>query len=325
MLDMKQSRSSIEDAVGEVLQDHKEGRPTPAAEYAIRSLTECLREAVFGGDAELRASVQDAALSLLVQIDRPDWHREWAFYSGMLASIAALARAAEEARQDTDAWERLHPVERVVGRALPILFAISRRPLGRSFLSDLARDDSLGLGKTSVGEHVKKLAKLGCVTVSGSTRSQSIALTPLGRRLVDECHSQMRDERGEAKRKELASVEGRTLVTSEGEAAEAASEILTRIIKQRATRARVSDPKNWSYVSSHGLVATHITEQPWATLTDISRGTQLTPRAVYQIVRDLEDAGLVRSRRKGRHNTYAVRKAAKRRRAAPRQEIRRSA
>ena len=57
--------------------------------------------------------------------------------------------------------------------------------------------------------------------------------------------------------------------------------------------------KKWNFLSNYGLVLTHLVQNPRATLREIARGTDLTERAVYQIVRDLEVSGFIQKRREG--------------------------
>jgi DNA-binding Lrp family transcriptional regulator len=65
-------------------------------------------------------------------------------------------------------------------------------------------------------------------------------------------------------------------------------------------------PKKWNFLSNYGLVLTHLFQNPRATLREIARGTDLTERAVYQIVRELEVHGFIEKKRMGRRNTYTV-------------------
>jgi DNA-binding Lrp family transcriptional regulator len=65
-------------------------------------------------------------------------------------------------------------------------------------------------------------------------------------------------------------------------------------------------PKKWNFLSNYGLVLTHLFQNSEATLREIARGTNLTERAVYQIVRELEENGFIEKTRVGRRNTYRV-------------------
>lgn len=68
--------------------------------------------------------------------------------------------------------------------------------------------------------------------------------------------------------------------------------------------------KRWNFLSNYGLVLTHLVQNPQATLREIARGTDLTERAVYQIVRELEENGFIQKRRVGRRNSYTVNEGA---------------
>ena len=69
-------------------------------------------------------------------------------------------------------------------------------------------------------------------------------------------------------------------------------------------------PKKWNFLSNYGLVLTHLFQNSRATLREIARGTDLTERAVYQIVRELELSGFIEKKREGRRNTYTVNESA---------------
>jgi len=69
-------------------------------------------------------------------------------------------------------------------------------------------------------------------------------------------------------------------------------------------------PKRWNFLSNYGLVLTHLFQNSRATLREIARGTDLTERAVYQIVRDLEEGGFIEKKRVGRRNIYTINEGA---------------
>ncbi len=64
--------------------------------------------------------------------------------------------------------------------------------------------------------------------------------------------------------------------------------------------------RKWNFLSNYGLVLTHLFQNPRATLREIALGTTLTERAVYQIVRDLEEGGFIGKKRVGRRNIYTI-------------------
>jgi DNA-binding Lrp family transcriptional regulator len=65
-------------------------------------------------------------------------------------------------------------------------------------------------------------------------------------------------------------------------------------------------PKKWNFLSNHGLVILHIVQNSQATLREIAMSTGLTERAVYQIVRELEQGRFIRKRKMGRRNAYTL-------------------
>ena len=69
-------------------------------------------------------------------------------------------------------------------------------------------------------------------------------------------------------------------------------------------------PKRWNFLSNHGLVILHIVQNPQATLREIALSTGLTERAVYQIVRELEEGAFIAKHKVGRRNAYTLNREA---------------
>ena len=69
-------------------------------------------------------------------------------------------------------------------------------------------------------------------------------------------------------------------------------------------------PKRWNFLSNHGLVILHIVQNPQATLREIALSTGLTERAVYQIVRHLEEGLFITKHKVGRRNAYTLNREA---------------
>lgn len=65
-------------------------------------------------------------------------------------------------------------------------------------------------------------------------------------------------------------------------------------------------PKRWNFLSNHGQVILHIVQNLQATLREIALSTGLTERAVYQIVRELDQGGFISKRKVGRRNAYTL-------------------
>ena len=63
---------------------------------------------------------------------------------------------------------------------------------------------------------------------------------------------------------------------------------------------------NWTLVGSHGLVLFHLARHPNASMKETADTIELTERSVNDIIHDLVAAGLLRSVRSGRRNSYLV-------------------
>lgn len=63
---------------------------------------------------------------------------------------------------------------------------------------------------------------------------------------------------------------------------------------------------HWTLISTHGLVLFHIAVNGDSTMRHIADNLNITERRVAQIIRDLQNAGMLSSERAGRRNTYVV-------------------
>lgn len=66
------------------------------------------------------------------------------------------------------------------------------------------------------------------------------------------------------------------------------------------------DVPEWTFLTNYGHVLVCLALDPQARLRDIAARVGITERAVQGIVRNLEDAGYVRTERVGRRNVYTV-------------------
>jgi DNA-binding transcriptional ArsR family regulator len=62
----------------------------------------------------------------------------------------------------------------------------------------------------------------------------------------------------------------------------------------------------WTFLSNHAHVLVCLARNADARLREVAADVGITERAVQKIVRDLEEAGVVRRRREGRRNRYDV-------------------
>lgn len=63
---------------------------------------------------------------------------------------------------------------------------------------------------------------------------------------------------------------------------------------------------HWTLISTHGLVLFHIAANGDSTMREIAETLNITERRVAQIIRDLQDAGMLDAEKHGRRNSYVV-------------------
>ncbi len=62
----------------------------------------------------------------------------------------------------------------------------------------------------------------------------------------------------------------------------------------------------WTFITSHGMVLSHISRHQRSTTRDIALTLGLTERTVHKTISDLEAAGYLKRRKVGRSNTYRI-------------------
>ena len=62
----------------------------------------------------------------------------------------------------------------------------------------------------------------------------------------------------------------------------------------------------WAFISNHGQVLGCLSADPEVLVRDVAASVGISERAVLQIIRDLESAGVVTRARVGRRNQYLV-------------------
>jgi len=65
-------------------------------------------------------------------------------------------------------------------------------------------------------------------------------------------------------------------------------------------------PTPWTFLTNHSHVLLCLTEAPELRLRDVAERVGITERAVFRIIADLEDAGVITRHREGRRNQYEV-------------------
>lgn len=64
--------------------------------------------------------------------------------------------------------------------------------------------------------------------------------------------------------------------------------------------------QRWGFLTNHALILIYVVRHPGATVREISSGVGVTERATLEILRQLDDEGIVDRQRDGRRNTYTV-------------------
>ena len=62
----------------------------------------------------------------------------------------------------------------------------------------------------------------------------------------------------------------------------------------------------WTFITNHGLVLSYISHNYTCTAREIAQYIGVTERTTHKIISDLEVAGYIPRKRKGRRNTYIV-------------------
>jgi DNA-binding IclR family transcriptional regulator len=62
----------------------------------------------------------------------------------------------------------------------------------------------------------------------------------------------------------------------------------------------------WTFLTNHALVLSHIARHPRMTARDLADAVGITERATRKIIADLLDVGYITKKREGRRNRYRV-------------------
>lgn len=65
-------------------------------------------------------------------------------------------------------------------------------------------------------------------------------------------------------------------------------------------------PTPWTFLTNHSHVLICLAEDPEMRLRDVAERVGITERAVFRIVAELEEAGILTRHREGRRNQYEV-------------------
>jgi hypothetical protein len=68
----------------------------------------------------------------------------------------------------------------------------------------------------------------------------------------------------------------------------------------------LSTLRSWTFITNHAQVLLAVARNPQATVTELAEAAQITERSAYRVLADLQQAGYVRRRKVGRHNSYEI-------------------
>jgi DNA-binding MarR family transcriptional regulator len=62
----------------------------------------------------------------------------------------------------------------------------------------------------------------------------------------------------------------------------------------------------WTFLTNHGLVLSHIAKHPRSTARDIASVVGITERTTHKIIAELEKEGYIKRKKVGRSNVYRI-------------------
>ena len=68
----------------------------------------------------------------------------------------------------------------------------------------------------------------------------------------------------------------------------------------------MTSASRWTFITNHGLVLSYIWRYPVSTAREIAMHVRVTERTTHKIISDLERAGYISRRKRGRRNVYSV-------------------
>lgn len=66
--------------------------------------------------------------------------------------------------------------------------------------------------------------------------------------------------------------------------------------------------KTWSFITNHAVVLALLNREENLTAREIAIASGITERSVIRIIKDLDEAGYITKRKKGRQNLYTINK-----------------
>jgi hypothetical protein len=166
----------------------EQGEPDSETQFVVDKLLNLTHNALVEESAEKRDGVKRAGLSLGGICETLPKSSSWIFYKGIFKTIVVLAGINEEYQSYIAKLRKAIDLIEHSQYAI-VLCAIESSPLGRTFPPTLISNVKNGfrsyVSDEDVRLHVSGLLALGCVTVAGQWPNCSVAITDLGRRVVE--------------------------------------------------------------------------------------------------------------------------------------------
>jgi DNA-binding transcriptional ArsR family regulator len=64
--------------------------------------------------------------------------------------------------------------------------------------------------------------------------------------------------------------------------------------------------RSWKFITNHAQILLAVARDPEATVAELAAAAKITERSTYRIVADLQRAGYVQRRKRGRQNAYEI-------------------
>jgi DNA-binding transcriptional ArsR family regulator len=79
-----------------------------------------------------------------------------------------------------------------------------------------------------------------------------------------------------------------------------------RSLAESTDPAQASATRSWTFITNHAQVLLYLSGHRHARVSEVAAAAQITERAAYRILRELEEAGYIIRSRRGRRNLYRV-------------------
>lgn len=79
-----------------------------------------------------------------------------------------------------------------------------------------------------------------------------------------------------------------------------------RSVTESTDKVGAAAARSWTFVTNHAQVLLYLSRNPDALVSELADAVQVTERAAYRILDDLQEAGYITRTRRGRRNRYGL-------------------